>query len=118
MRYPVRGACRWGIVAGLSLVLSVAPACGNDDASVDEGPPAPERVTGLIVSIDDEGGRVTSFVVHDEATDQDFEIFIDPDVDYGFALGHLIEHEEGELPVEVGLESREGELYATEILDA
>jgi hypothetical protein len=43
---------------------------------------------------------------------------IAPDVDYGFALGHLHEHESTGDPVRCVLEEREGRLYALEILDA
>ncbi len=110
---------RYAVVLSASVFL-LAGGCGDDGSSSDgaRGTEAPSRVTGLIVSLEETGGEISSFVVRDEATEEEYEILIDPEFDYGFNLNHLIEHEEGELPVEVGLESRDGKLYATEILDA
>lgn len=104
-------------VAGLGLA-----ACGNDDDSANQSPSselgeAPEQVTGPIVDIESEGlGDVHSFTVKSGA--QTYEILIDPDVDYGFPLGHLNEHRISGDPVSVELVERDGRLYAQTIVDA
>lgn len=81
------------------------------------GPPAPERVEGVIVEIDSEGlGEVTSFTLKDG--DDTYEIFIAEEVDYGFPLGHLQEHLSSNEPVAVDLEERDDDkLYALTIED-
>ncbi len=83
-----------------------------------EAPPAPDEVTGLIVTMTPEslgGETVESFVL--EEGDETYEIEIDPDRDYGFDLGHLYEHHTDALPVKVELEDRDGTLVATAIED-
>lgn len=81
------------------------------------GPPAPDRVEGVILEIDAESlGEVRSFTLKDG--DNVYEIFIADDVEYGFPLGHLQEHLSSNEPVVVDLEEREDDkLYAVTIED-
>ncbi|MGH2748272.1 MAG: hypothetical protein ACRDKB_10150 [Actinomycetota bacterium] len=99
------------IVVAVTLTLLV-PACdGGDDAD------APAEVTGVVVEIDSRGlGDVRGFTVRDG--DEVYEISIDPNIDYGFNLGHLNEHRATAEPVRVELEERGDQLVARSIEDA
>ena len=94
----------------LVLVLLATAACGGAGG-------APDEVTGVIVAVqDDTAGDVESFTL--EADGESYTIHIAPDVDYGFGLAHLHEHESTGEPVRCVLEEREDRLYALEIVDA
>jgi hypothetical protein len=95
----------------LIATLLIPAACGSPEE------PVPERVTGLIVEIGREAGRIDSITV-ETREERRFDIAIDPNRDYGFDLEHLEEHRLQQLPVAVRIEERGGTLYATEILDA
>ena len=95
------------LLAGVALVAS----CGDGG-----GEPSPEELTGLIVALHGEGGEITSFTL--EAGLERYEIRIAPDVDYGFDLAHLREHQRDALPVRCELERRDDDLYALAIEDA
>ncbi len=103
------------VQAGIALLFAgaalAATACGGDAAE-----PPPSEVTGLIVAIEGEGSDVRSFTL--ESDGEAHEIHIAPDVDYGFDLAHLHEHERDREPVRCDLEQREGRLYALTIDDA
>jgi hypothetical protein len=97
----------------LLLLLLSSVACG----STAEPAAVPDEVTGLITSIQrNDRGTIESLTV--EQGGQDYEILIDPGVDYGFDLEHLEEHRAQRLPVRVTVERRSGRAYATQILDA
>jgi hypothetical protein len=101
---------------GALLALVVLAACG-DDPAVEAGQSAPKEITGPVTSIDSESlGEVTSFEVTQKG--EVYVVLIDPEIDYGFALSHLNEHLASGDPVRVGLDERNGELYATGIADA
>jgi hypothetical protein len=101
---------------GALLALVVLAACGDDPAA-DAEQPAPEEITGPVTSVDSESlGEVTSFEVTQKG--EVYVVLIDPEIDYGFALSHLNEHLASGDPVRVGLDERNGKLYATEIVDA
>lgn len=90
-------------------------ACSSGTTSGRES--APQEVTGPVLGVNAESlGDVTSFEVKDE--DDSYEIFIDPDVNYGFNLGHINEHLASGEPVRVGIDARDGKLFATAIADA
>jgi hypothetical protein len=94
-------------------------ACGGDDSSgrTTAGPNAPDQVRGPVISVDSQGlGKVRSFDVKNG--DRIYKVRIDPSVDYGFPLDHLNEHRISGDPVIVGVEEREGELFALSIEDA
>lgn len=76
------------------------------------------EVVGLVVDIQTGAGfgEVESFMVK-EGDDQ-FEIFVDPDVTYDFPLAHLNAHRAGAEPVRVEAETRDGRLVAVTIGDA
>jgi hypothetical protein len=80
------------------------------------GGDAPGELTGVIVALHGDGGEITSFTL--EAGLEEHEVRIAPDVDYGFDLAHLREHQREALPVRCELEEREGDLYALTIEDA
>ena len=105
---PVRSAL-------LSLLI-LAVGCSAEPGATSPSAPPPDQVTGVITDLRFEGDDLVSFVV--EARDSTYEILIDPERDYGFNLKHLTVHQEDQLPVLVELESRDGDLYAVEILDA
>lgn len=90
----------------LLLALLLA-ACGQPE-------PAPDRVVGVIETIE---GDIASFTVAEQDGDR-YEIVIASDVDYGFDLQHLREHETTGDPVDVRLEQRGADLVALSIEDA
>ena len=99
--------------ARLVLVLLLFAGCGGADPA--DAPP--EEITGVIVDINSAGlDDVRSFEL--KAGDDHYEIFIDPERDYGFPLSHLNEHRMTGDPVRVDLEDRDGDLYALAIDDA
>ena len=102
----------------LVILLAASVSCGSPEPAADPSPsPAPpSEVTGLITETIYEGEQMTSFVV--ETREGSFEILLDPERDYGFNLKHLDVHRKQELPVQVPLESRDGALYAVDVLDA
>jgi hypothetical protein len=105
------------LVVGALLALVVLGACGEDSPEEAQQRPAPEEITGPVTKVDSESlGDVTSF----EVTQQGdvFVVFIDPEINYGFALSHINEHLASGDPVRVGLDEKDGKLYATEIADA
>ena len=71
----------------------------------------------MIVAIDSERlGEVESFDLKDG--DTIYTLYIDPEIEYPFPLGHLHEHLQTAEPVECDVESRDGKLYAQTINDA
>jgi hypothetical protein len=103
---------RLSALLGAALVL-VLPACGGSGRA---GPP-PSELTGVITDVREESGQVSEFTL--DSTDGVFEIRIADDVDYGFDLQHLYEHEQTRDPVRCDLEQRaDGETYALTIVDA
>lgn len=104
-------------VVSAVLAAFMLVACGGDEPTAERTPEPPRELTGVILTIDSEGlGQISSFELKEG--DETYEIFIDPEVDYGFNLGHLNEHLSTGQPVRVDLESREGKLYAQSIIDA
>ena len=101
----------------VALVALVAfGACGDDPPDQSRAP-APEEITGPVTKVDSESlGDVTSFEVRHE--DEVFQVFIDPEINYGFNLSHINEHLASGDPVRVGLDEQDGKLYATVIADA
>ncbi len=89
--------------------LLIGAGCGG-------GEPAPSALTGTIVAIDGEGSDIRSFTLRSEG--EDYEVFIAPDVGYGFDLAHLHDHETAGDPVRCRLEKRDDRLYALSIDDA
>jgi hypothetical protein len=94
------------IVVAIALVLA---GCGGNGGEDDE-------VIGLIVDVRGRGNNVSSFLLR--SGDRTYEIRIDPDVDYGYQLGHLRVHASSFYPVRCTFERRQGRLYAVEIVDA
>ena len=107
-REVVAAACATAVLCATGLLVT---ACGSDEEST-----APPVVTGLIVEVRGEGRDIESFTL--DVGGRSYEIRIAPDVDYGFDLAHLREHERDEVPVRVRVEERDGELYALRIDDA
>ena len=92
-------------------VTAGAAGCGEEERAV------PPVAVGVITTINGEGGVVESFML--ETRDQGtLEVFIAADVDYGFDLAHLREHQLTGDPVRCRLEERDGDAYALEIADA
>src|SRR5687768_6169956 len=92
----------------LILALLLTGACSNETE-------APSRLVGPIVAIDADGDVARGFTL--EARGQEWEILMDPELDYGIDLIHLQEHLDQSLPVAVRLEERGGDLYALSIDD-
>ena len=97
-------------LAALALAAGAA-SCGEEEE------PVPPTAVGVITAIDGEGSDVRSFTLETE-NERTLEVFIAADVDYGFDLRHLHEHEATGDPVRCALEEREGRAYALEIVDA
>jgi hypothetical protein len=98
------------LLAALALAAG-ATGCGESQQ------PIPPTAVGVITEIDGEGSAVTSFTLETQ-DDGTFEVFIAEDVDYGFDLAHLHEHETTGDPVRCTLEDRDGRAYALAIVDA
>ena len=98
------------LLAALALVAGAA-GCGES------AEPVPPAAVGVITEIEGEGSAVRSFTLETEDHGT-FEVFIAEDVDYGFDLAHLHEHETTGDPVRCTLTEREGRAYALEIVDA
>jgi hypothetical protein len=75
-------------------------------------------VTGVITEVNWNEGRteVRSFKM--DAESDDYEVWIDDGVDYGFDLAHLEEHRDSHEPVRVTLRERNGRVFAQSIDDA
>ena len=100
----------------LALLVLLA-ACGGSGGSASDRPaPPPDQVTGVIIEMRYDGEQLVEFDL--ETVAETFAILIDPDHDYGFNLNHLRSHRDQQLPILVDLESRDGDLYAVNILDA
>jgi len=113
-RYPRPMKLR--LFLGALLALVILGACGDDPAP-DDAQSAPKEITGPVTKIDSESlGEVKSFEVTQKG--EVYVVLIDPEINYGFALSHLNEHLATGDPVRVGLDERDGRLYATEIADA
>ena len=97
--------------AALVLVGLLAAGCGGDEAAS-----TPPVLTGLITDVEGEGSDVSAFTL--DVGGRSYEIRTAPDVDYGFDLAHLREHQRESFPVRVRLEERDGELYALQVDDA
>jgi len=98
------------LVAGLIALVAMTACDDEEDA-------APTSLTGPVVAVDSQGlDDVTSFEI--QSGGERYAIYIDPDVDYGFPLGHLGEHRATGQPVTVELEERDEKFYAQSIEDA
>ncbi len=98
------------ILLAASALAAGAAACGEENRSV------PPEAVGLISDVTGDGNTIESFTL--ETDDQGtLEVFIAEDVDYGFPLGHLREHQASRAPVRCVLEDRDGRAYALEIVD-
>ena len=100
------------IVLVCSITLVLPAACGNNSDAT------PDVVTGVITEVNWNDGRteVRSFKV--DAESDEYEVWIDDGVDYGFDLGHLEEHRDSHEPVRVTLRERNGRVFAQSIDDA
>jgi hypothetical protein len=95
------------------VVMLLLAGCGG--GSGDAATP-PDELTGVITEVREESGAVSEFTL--DSLDGIYEIRIADDVNYGFELSHLYEHERTRQPVRCDLEERAGELYALRIDDA
>jgi hypothetical protein len=108
---PSKRAAALFLIA-ISAIALVLVACGDNDAGGSS-----DTVEGVITHVESKGlDNVTSFELRSEGTT--YEIFIDPDIEYGFRLGHLHAHLVGAEPVVVKLDDRNGKLFALTIEDA
>jgi hypothetical protein len=110
------------LVVALACLALLGAACGDDEPAAPSNgdtvaaEDAPDQVTGVLLDVQSESlDEVTGFTLKDG--DQVYEILIDPNVDYGFDLGHLREHLRAGDPVSVPLDARDGKLYAISIDD-
>lgn len=100
------------VVAGAALLLAV-PACGG---SGEAASPPPDELTGVVTDVREEEGAVREFTL--DSLEGIYEIRVAPDVEYGFDLRHLYEHERTRDPVRCDLEQRGEAIYALSIEDA
>ena len=98
------------------MLLAVLALAGGAGSCGEGDEPVPPEAVGVITAIEGEGSDVRSFTLETEE-DGTLDVFIAADVDYGFDLGHLHEHEDTGDPVRCTLEEREGRAYALEIAD-
>jgi hypothetical protein len=103
---------RRALLCGTAMLMLLS-GCSSDGG---EENGAPSEITGVVIDIDASSlDDVEGFTLRSEG--RNYEILIDPDVEYGFPLGHLAEHRSTADPVKVELEEREGELFARSIED-
>lgn len=103
-------------LVGLLLIVLTIGGCGGDDPGPTPVASPPDQVTGVLIDIvSSEIDDIQSFTLKDG--DVQYDIYIADDVEYGFPLGHLQEHLQMADPVSVGLEMRDGKLYALTIED-
>ena len=108
---------RRAVVTAVLCSALLLAGCGGDEEPTGSNAEPPRELTGVILTIDSEGlGEVNSFELKEG--DESYRIFIDPDIDYAFNLGHLNEHLASGQPVHVELDRRGGRLYAQSIADA
>jgi hypothetical protein len=101
-----------GVGAAVLIISAfVLAGCGNDGGS-----DSPSVAVGAVVEIDRDAAGINGFTLTTD--DGEVEILIADDVDYGFDLEHLREHQATHDPVRCRLEEREGRLYALSIEDA
>jgi hypothetical protein len=94
-----------------AVVLGSGEACSRNTAR------APAKVTGVVVDVASQSlGHVRSFKVRSHG--EVYKIFIDPTVTYSFPPAHLSAHLASAEPVRVGVETRNGRLYAVSMEDA
>jgi hypothetical protein len=102
---------RLAVVVILSISL-VACDGGSEVPCGDRG-----SLTGVVLSVESRSlTDVRAFTVRSQ--DEECEIAIDPDIDYGFPLSHLNAHKVDALPVTVEVEVRDAQLVALSIVDA
>lgn len=103
------------LVVLLSALALMLGACSDGDSG-DSAEDTPDKITGVILSIESEGfDQVQSFKL--KVDERIYTILIDPEIEYGFPLSHLSEHLRTAGPVTVELEDRSGDLYALTIED-
>jgi hypothetical protein len=91
------------------ILLAGSGACARRDE--------PTEITGVVVEVDSRSlADVRSFEV--SSGGDVYLVFIDPAARYSFPPSHLRAHLASAEPVRVGLERRDGRLYATSIEDA
>ena len=100
------------VLVSTATFVVLAAGCG---AAKTRTPP-PSELTGLVVEVKGTGSEVRALTL--EADGELYEIRIVPEVEYGFDLAHLREHERLRQPVRVRLEERGGRLHALRIDDA
>ena len=107
----------------LIAVLVVGGACSGEDepdrpgASASAAVPPGDSIKGIVTSVESSGlNEVSSFRVKTQG-DTEYEVLIDPDLNYGFPLGHREEHRVSADPVEVAFDVRDGAVYASSIDD-
>jgi hypothetical protein len=101
-----------GARAVAALLVVVGSACADSQNSEIHS-----ELTGVVLSVEARSiTNVVSFTLTSE--DRRYRVFIDPDVRYDFAPGHLREHVLSGEPVRVEVEERDGRLFATALSDA
>lgn len=96
------------------LLVAALAACADGDAPSGG---APRELTGVVVGVRSPGlGDVRGFTLR--SGDETYEVAIDPDVSYDFALPHLNDHLATAEPVRVEIDERGAKLFAVSIEDA
>jgi hypothetical protein len=104
-------------LSALGAALVLLAGCGGDGStSGDDGGDAPREVTGRITTIERTDGRISALDVTSDG--KSYRVVVAADIEYGFDLEHLEQHQSQHLPVRCPLEQRGDELVATAIWDA
>ena len=98
-------------LAALAVGATLAAGCGGSGAAA----PPPRNAEGYVVDVAGEGSNVPGFTL--QVGTEEYEVLIDPAINYGFDLAHLREHERLSDPVRCVLEERDGRIYALSIAD-
>lgn len=99
----------------LCVVATIFAACGDDPVPQQED--GATTLEGVVIDVQSGGlNQVTSFTLRHD--DEETDIYIIEDHDYGFPLGHLNEHLSSGGSVIVTGETRDGRVYADSIEDA
>ena len=104
----------WAVV--VLLVVGAACASETEPLAPESANPTPAQATGVITTVEPSEGSPVQFTVEEEDGDV-YDIQIDPEVDYGFDLNHLREHQETGDPVNVLIHVEDERLFAVSIAD-
>jgi hypothetical protein len=115
------------VALAAAALLATAAACGGGGGGSDGDGAGnttgglrggiPGELVGVVTELQRSGGRITGFTLKTD-DGKTHQITLDPAVDYGVTDQAFEAHEQEGNTLSVGIDEREGKLYATVILPA